>query len=294
MDLLHNAAFVGGVLPLIFFGLMDFSFRLFVGKTPFQNVFFYTALGGFFSMIALSFTIFSIEPSQFFELFTQKSIIVGIGLGMLWALSILSMGVAYEKLNANASQIVPIASSSGIFTALLGIVFLGESLSLPLFLFSAFLIIAGITLLSQAEIQSKSTKSSLLSILLGGVVPLFGFGILNYFFKIYSELSPSILGIIMTITGMTIALCIQWKRKQQFIYNPTLLITGVFWALAVGTLGYGFWPLRGDVSILLPIVGASPLFSLLLVKLFLKEPVSWNKVVIGALGIVVGIGILNL
>lgn len=293
MEFFQNPIFIGGILPMIFFGMMDFSFRVYAKQLPFQNVFFYTSLGGFFTMILLSFTLFNIPFDNFFELFSIKTFVVGIGLGIIWTICISSMGIAYEKLNANASQIVPIASSNALLTALIGILFLQEKISLFVFALASICIISGIIIVSRAEKNNNKNTSSLLAILLGGFVPLVGFGILNIVFKIYSELSPSILGIIMALTGISIACIIQKIRKQDFIYKPILLNTGVFWALAVGFLGYGFWPLKGDASLLLPIAGASPLISLLCVKLFLDEPVNWKLVMIGASAIIVGLAGLN-
>ncbi len=300
MEFLQNPLFVGGILPMIFFGMMDFSFRLYAKEIPFQNVFFYTSLGGCITMFILNFSLFGAsfdQLQQFIELFSQQAIFAGILLGIIWTISISSMGFAYEKLNANAAQIVPIASSSGLLGALLGIFFLDEKISLLIFSLSSLCIIIGIIILSQAENNNSSVtislKKSLLPILIGGFIPFFGFGALNILFKIFGELNAGILGIIMACTGMIISFLIQKIRKQKFIHKPILMNSGIFWALAVASLGYGFYPLLGNASTMLPIVGASPLISLFFVKIFLKENVNWNFVMLGAIIIICSLGALN-
>jgi uncharacterized membrane protein len=294
MELFQNAIFVGGILPMIFFAFMDFSFRINSKNIKFQNVFFYTSLGGLISMVIISIGIFNIPLNTILELLTLKTIIVGIGLGLIWSIAISSMGIAYEKFNANASQVVPIASSSGLLTAFLGIILLQEKLDIVIFILSSTLIIIGIFLLAKAKLkQNSNNEMSIIGIILGGIIPLLGYGILNILFKIYSELNPNIIAIIMALTGIIFSLMVQSYRKETFTHNPMLIITGIFWALAIASLGYGFWPLKGEASTLLTIASASPLISILLVKIFLKENVDWKFIIVGALLIFLGISTLQ-
>lgn len=293
MELFQNPAFVGGILPMLFFGLMDFSLRVYSKELNFQNVFFYTSLGGLITMLILTSTLFNTSINNFLELLTFQVIAIGIILGLIWSIGISSIGIAYEKFNANASQTVPIASSSGLLTAFFGIIILKEELSILVFGISATLIIGGIYLLVKAKSNKSVKNSTFLGIFLGGIIPLIGFGILNFLFKIYSELNPNIIAIIMTLTGIVFAYAIQIYRKERFVHKPILMMTGVFWALAIVSLGYGFWPLQGEASILLSIASGSPLISILLVKIFLKENVNWKFIIFGALLIFSGIVGLN-
>lgn len=295
MPLLENPILIGGILPMIFFALMDFSYRVFAGKLHFQNVFFYTAVGGTLAMTFLSLTLFEIPSHTFFTQLSNPSIIfAGCILGIIWGLTTLSMGFAYEKCNANASQVVPIASASGLFGGFLGIFALGEEVNFSVFSIAAAGILIGIIFLTTAEKNKSNHLSSFFAILLGGIVPLLSFGVLNVLFKVWVELNPGLLGVIMGITGCIIALIVQLFRKTKMVHKPQLLLTGIFWSLAVGFLGYGFGPLLGNASLLLPIVGSSPLISIFLVALFLNEKVEWWKIILGTICILFGISAINI
>ncbi len=302
MDILNSvfgsSIIVGGIFPMIFFGLMDFLFRYFSIKIPFQNVFLFTSFGGMIAMGILSYFLFGINSGNYIEIFTKNNydtIFIGGILGVIWTLAIFSMGFAYEKLNANGSQIIPIASASGLLTSVLSIVILGETGNLYYLFLSAFIIFAGVLFLQKAEIinvsekVSKNNISNFLPIFVGGIIPLISFGVLNTMFKAYYELNSGALGIIMGATGIILSLIVQIVRNQKLRFEPKFLLTGIVWAIAVASLGYGFYPLMGKASILLPIAGASPLISVLLVAIFLDEKVNWNYIVIGSILIFSGV-----
>ena len=288
-SILGNSIIVGGVFPLIFFGLMDFLFRYFSVKIPFQNVFLYTSFGGLIGMSVLSYFLFGINLDTASDIFTQKTFCIGILLGAIWTLAIFSMGFAYEKLNANGSQIIPIASASGLLTSVLSVTILQETGDLRILFLSAFIIFCGVIFLQKAKIINRIEKINFLPILVGGIIPLISFGILNTLFKAYYELNSGALGIIMGLTGIVFALIVQVLRKQKLIFEPKLLLTGIAWAIAVASLGYGFYPLLGQASILLPIAGASPLISIVLVAIFLDEKVDWKYIIIGSVLIFSGV-----
>ncbi len=277
-NLLKNSIIVGGVFPLIFFGLMDFLFRYFSVKLPFQNVFLFTSLGGVIGMSIISYFLFGITGENYGEIFSKnnyETIFIGILLGVIWTFAIFSMGFAYEKLQANGSQIIPIASASGLFTSLLSVTILGETGNIYYLFSSAFIIFIGVLFLQKAEIVSEKISKNriILPLIVGGIFPLIGFGILNTLFKAYYELNSGALGIVMGCTGIFLSLLLHIIRKQKIIFQPKLLLTGIAWALAVASLGYGFYPLMGKASVLLPVAGASPLISILLVAIFLDEKV---------------------
>ena len=287
--ILGSSIIVGVVFPLIFFGLMDFLFRYFSVKIPFQNVFLYTSLGGVIGMSVLSYFLFGINIETASDIFTQKTFYIGMLLGVLWTLAIFSMGFAYEKLNANGAQIIPIASASGLLTSVLSVTLLKETGNLTVLFISAFIIFCGVIFLQKAKITNAVDKINFLSILVGGIIPLLSFGILNTLFKAYYELNSGALGIIMGIVGIVLSLLVQFLRKQKLIFEPKLLLTGVVWAIAVASLGYGFYPLLGQASVLLPIAGASPLISVVLVAIFLDEKVNWKYIIMGSLLIFSGV-----
>ncbi len=295
-------AFVGGILPMLSFGIMDFLYRIFAQKIPFHIVFFYTSLGGFFTMFIFGFLLFGFSFENIISLFSFSALLAGIILGILWSIAIVSIGYAYEYCHTNGSQIVPISSASGLFGAFLGIVFLDEKLSLEQFFLSAFFIFIGILLIIFSEkkqissgVSFQSLKQSLKGVIIGGFIPFFAFGILNILYKVWGEYNAAVLAIMMTIIGMITAGLIQWNRKTSFEKSYVQIMTaGIAWACAVAFLGYGFWPLGGDASTLLPIAGSSPLIALILFALFVKEPVYWGKVSIGTVCIVTGIIFISL
>lgn len=289
---LENPVFIGGILPLLFFTCMDFAYRVFAGKYHFHNVFLYTALGGSITLFLMGITIFNIPLLDFPSLFTVSAIGAGTVLGIFWGIGTLSLGFAYERYKANASQVLPIASASGLLGGFLGIFVLGETVHLLGFSLSSGIILCGMYFLTTAEARKISTHTSFMGILLGGIVPLFSFAVLNVLFKYWASFNPAVLGIVMTGVGACIALILQWKRKTPFRNDPKFLSIGVFWALAVGFLGYGFYPLLGDASLLLPLVGATPLISMILVGFFLKEKVYWWKVILGTFCVVFGISFM--
>ncbi len=299
---LGSSIIIGGIFPMIFFGLMDFLFRYFSVKIPFQNVFLFTAIGGTIAMSILSYFLFDITADNYKEIFSKNNydtIFIGIILGAIWTLAIFSMGFAYEKLNANGAQIIPIASASGLLTSVLSIVILGETGNLYYLFVSAFIIFVGVLILQKAEIISDKKSENLktinfLPILVGGIIPLISFGVLNTMFKAYYELNSGALGIVMGCTGIILSLLVQIIRKQKLQYEPKLLITGVAWAIAVASLGYGFSPLMGKASILLPIAGASPLVSVILVAISLDEKVDWKYITFGSVLIFSGVLALHL
>lgn len=291
---IENSVFMGGILPLIFFAFMDFSYRVFAGKHHFQNVFLYTSIGGMITMYILALTLFNIPVSELLSLFTLSALGAGTVLGVLWGIGTLSLGLAYERYKANASQVLPIASASGLLGGFLGIFFLNENVTLWFFILSAGIILCGMYFLTTAEARKVSSLTSAMGILLGGIIPLIAFGVLNVLFKYWSAFHPAILGITMAGVGALIALIVQYIRKTPFTHNPKFLSIGGFWALAVGFLGYGFYPLLGNASLLLPLVGASPLVSMILVGVFLKEKVYWWKIILGTLCILFGISVIHI
>ena len=305
MDIINNifgsSIIVGGIFPMMFFGFMDFLFRYFSVKIPFQNVFLFTAIGGTIAMSILSYFLFGINSHNYIEIFTKNNydtIFIGIILGFIWTLAIFSMGFAYEKLKANAAQIIPIASASGLLTSILSIIILGETGNLYYLFASAFIIFMGVLVLQKAKIVSEKKSTNLeiiniLPILVGGIIPLISFGVLNTMFKAYYELNSGALGMVMGCTGIFLSLIVQIIRKQKLQFEPKLLVTGIVWAIAVASLGYGFYPLMGQASVLLPIAGASPLVSVVLVAIFLDEKVNWKYIIAGAIFIFLGVTALH-
>lgn len=96
----------------------------------------------------------------------------------------------------------------------------------------------------------------------------------------------------MCLVGILLASIWQLRSGKAMVHRPIFLVSGVFWALAVASLGYGFWPLGGEASVLLPLAGCSPVITLILVALFLQEPVDWKKISIGTFSILIGLLVL--
>lgn len=273
---------------MIFFGLMDFFYKKYSTKDKFQHVFFGISLGGVFSMIFYNYILFdgNIFNNNILE---YKNIIIGIFLGLLWSIPAISLGISYEKYNANASQMVPIVSSSGFLTAIFGIIFLNEKVFWLNFSISIIAIFLGIVIIANSGIKTIKQKSSINILIFGGGVSCICYGFLNFFFKFFSSISISFLGLMIALTGLIISSIINIKRKQKFLLKKSFILIGFFWSSAVVSLGYGFYPLMGNASTLLPIVSSSIWVTVILSIIFLKESVNLKKIIVGTLLISLGI-----
>ncbi len=135
-----NAVFVGGVLPMIFFGCFNYFYKPISEKFSPGSLLFGIALGGI--LVALFYTFLFGEKKDFAEILDKK-FFIGIFAGILWGVAVILIGIAFKKLNANASQIIPIVNANSLITVLLAIFLLKEQVIIWKVLVGTVMIIIG-------------------------------------------------------------------------------------------------------------------------------------------------------
>ena len=135
-----NAIFIGGIIPMISFGVANFLQKLTSGKLSALGWILGLALGGI--VIGTVYSFLNNQNSIFQELSTKEFGIALLG-GLLWGSAIIGFNIAYTKYNANASQIVPIAMANMIITVVLSIIFLQEKVVIWKIITGVGLIFAG-------------------------------------------------------------------------------------------------------------------------------------------------------
>lgn len=122
-DILTNALIIGGVLPMIFFGVFNVFYKPVAANISTGSLVLGVALGGL--LVALGYDTFfggRMIPSEI----SSKHFLLGIGGGLLWGAAVVCLGFAFEKLNANASQVIPIVNANSLITVLLALIVLQE------------------------------------------------------------------------------------------------------------------------------------------------------------------------
>ena len=188
----------------------------------------------------------------------------------------------------------PIRASTPLFSALFAILFLGESMTLPIF-FATLLIIVGITLLSHRgsgsvqKIRLLYIFYPLLASLLGGfsqVLRKFGLAAIPHPFLAAAVTASS------SFTVSVLLLLLSGRRKTTFNLNrkclPFYLLAGVVVSLGMVAIYYALD--LGKVTVVIPISSTGPFFSLIFSALFLRDVERVTlKIVMGACLIISGV-----
>lgn len=132
---------------------------------------------------------------------------------------------------------------------------------------------------------------------IGGIIPMFGFGLYNYFWKDVSwqlsiaEIFFSI-AFVCIVTACVATLFFDSPISQVFISIPwwKACIITLLWVGAILGLIFGF-KLGGTVSLMLPIVSAGALVSVGMALMFTDEKITWN-IIAGTCLIVAGAGLV--
>lgn len=126
-DIFLNAIFFGGILPMIFFGVLNFLQKFTTGKISIMGWILGVALGGIIIGVIYSFLI---QDSKVFKELTSKEFIIALVGGLMWGGAIIGFGIAYNTYEANASQIVPIAMANMFITVILAVIIMHEEVVL--------------------------------------------------------------------------------------------------------------------------------------------------------------------
>lgn len=183
-------------------------------------------------------------------------------------------------------------ASSGLFGAIIAILFRGEKWSLPVFI-GTIAIVAGVFILFH---ESRKTKWQPINLLYPLTAALL-YGITTNIYKVGLEQLPNaILSGAIGLTAALATLMLFAVRKGTFSLHrkslPLFLVAGI---INTAGLVLNFEAVKlGKVSVVFPLISAQPLFATLFGYLFLKqsERISLH-VVVGAVVVVAGIAAIT-
>lgn len=196
------------------------------------------------------------------------------------------------------SLVAPIGSASAMVTIILGIVFLKETLFNSQ-IAAIILIIAGTLLVSfKLEELIKNKKLSISKGIKEGLVAMVLWGFVGFFLVYPSKILGWFLPVVI-IRVFTIIILILYlaSKKESIRINPQPSL--LFLLIPIGLLDVGsfFAFMRGIsseyVSIISPIAAASPLISILLARIFLKEKLAPNQI-LGISSVITGLILISL
>ncbi len=183
-------------------------------------------------------------------------------------------------------------ASSGLFGAIIAILFRGERWSLPVFI-GTMAIVAGVFILFHESRKTKWQPANLLYPLTAALL----YGITTNIYKAGLEQLPN--AILSAAIGLTSAfatlLVFAIAKKEVSISKrslPSFLIAGV---INTAGLVLNFEAVKlGKVSVVFPLISSQPMFATLFGYLFLKqtERIGWH-VVVGAVVVVAGIAAIT-
>ena len=233
--------------------------------------------------------------SFIFTTFSQNIFLLVV-VAVLQVIAYLAFYKGLEK--AQVSLVCPIGAAWGLIVALLGVVFLKESLNASQIL-AIGLIVVGIIMLSlNISDFIKSKKVNLLVGVKEGIIAMLGWG-LSLFLLIFATKSLGwfLPAFIFRLFVLLILVGYIFSSKTTFIPRNTkfplalILLIGLF--DIGGFFAYSFGVSGTQASIVAPIGSAFALVSVILAKVFLKEKLDRNKI-IGILAIVGGLVLISI
>ena len=282
---------IAGLLSMTFWGTAIFlaalaSRRLGNVLTLFWMQLFGFLVGSFFFLINFgSFTFTAVT----------RNIPLLIVVAILQAIAYLAFYKGLEK--AQVSLVSPIGATWGLITAVLGVIFFKELLSITQLL-AIGLIVTGIVLLSINIQELVSLKK--VNLLVGvkeGVIAMLGWGISLFLLvsatKDLGWFLPAFIFrffVLLLMTGFIVF------SKKTFVPISTKLPTLLLLLIGVFDIGgffsYSIGVAGSNSSIVAPISSAFALVTVLLARIFLKEKLEVNKIV-GISAIVVGLILIS-
>lgn len=184
-------------------------------------------------------------------------------------------------------------NTTPLFASVLAVIVLGEQWTLALAL-GTILIIAGATMLSARDsaallqFRKRDLLLPMMAAFLGGVAsPMrkFGFALLpSYPLAVCFTLTGSVAGLVIGLLVAKNYQTVEMRRRPIFWFSLSGVATGLGLSLYLLALNLG------QVVLVDPLISTSPLFTLLLTRLFLRshETVT-SKVVVGAAAIFAGV-----
>lgn len=142
MELLKNPFFVGGIVPMVLFGVYNVLFPVLSQRFSFSEIF----IGYGISFLLIGGTTLFLIPENFSRI-KLASLFPAFLLGLLLVAINFFMWMGFSHLGGKASELIPIINANIFITVLLAVFFLHEEVVLWKVLLASFLIISGITLL---------------------------------------------------------------------------------------------------------------------------------------------------
>jgi len=249
---------------MIFWGIGDLLTKLSLNRESKWIVLFASQLSGAFILIAIAFF------AGGFEYLLPIGILYLIILGIL---NFFGVATFYKSMHENGISLTsPIVNAWAVVTIFLGITLYGESLSL-IQVMGAAIVIGGIVLIT----FKRGTRASFDQSFLFALASMLFFGIFSFLVKIPVLLFGAItVAISIKLLSAISAVPIPEVRRKIFGIENSLLL--LLFALGLfdsfGFLTYNYAISISPVSLVAPIVAASPAISVLLGVFVLREKVS--------------------
>lgn len=122
-SLLSNPIFIGGVIPMLLFGLWNFFYKPLSKSLPTSHLILFLAMGGIMTVVVLDF--FTSKSLTSLSSGITKKHFYAFLLGCLWAGAIFSLAKGFA-MGGNVSQIIPIVNANTLVTVILALLFLSE------------------------------------------------------------------------------------------------------------------------------------------------------------------------
>jgi DME family drug/metabolite transporter len=219
------------------------------------------------------------------------SSLIGLGLGDLTYMYSLDL--------IGVSRAVPISSIYPLFTIFFSFLFFNEKISLIVFI-GALIIILGIWILFKEEksnfSNNRNNKKGYFAAILCAILWGLSISLMGEALKFLDSLIVNTLRVIILSIFFIFLMIFNNIRRRIFkIKIKTCFILGLagFIALGLGWISLSIGLILIGAAKAVPISSITPLFSLIIGKIFLKEKIGIN-IVIGAITIFIGVIFINL
>jgi len=278
-----NLSFLLALVAMLFWAVSDTTIKPLTNKYRALEV----AVFKFVPHAVFLFILYLFNPMIPTDLVTW--LLIG-GFAVVGSLSLYTFVVSIEK--GAVSLSVAVAHTNALVTAALSAIFLGEILE-GLQYWAILSIIAGVILI---VLNFQTFKMNKMKGLGSAIVTALGWGVIYVFVKLITERLNPISTVFLTDFSMVCILVaiylIKYKPRLPHKNDYRLILfsslSSVIAAVSVTTS-----VALGLVTVSLAVVSASPLVTLLLAYVFLKERIKWTQTV-GIFVITAGLVVLSL
>lgn len=203
-----------------------------------------------------------------------------------------------------ASRSTPLVSSWALISSVLGVLFLGESLTVPHGV-GIVLIVLGVAIIAWETSHENPDELPIKQLLIGISIPIgaaFFFGIEPLFAKIgFEEGTPAVVGLTIKSVAAGLGFSLYLAVKNRHPTVSTLRTRNTRWYVLAGVfgtvffLGYYVALELAPVNIVAPIIATEILFVVVISAVFMParlERVNW-KVLLAAVGVLVGVALVT-